>query len=139
MFSWLICESYDDKGNAIVYTYEKENSHGYDLSQANERNRTASTRSSNRYLKRINYGNRVSRLIEPDLTAAEWLFTVLFDYDEDYYENVALDPGSAGGPGGIVLYLRLLHRVNAGRSAQIRFLSTGRGLKSERIAGVIAC
>jgi hypothetical protein len=25
IFSWLICESYDDKGNAIVYEYERQN------------------------------------------------------------------------------------------------------------------
>jgi hypothetical protein len=26
IFSWLICESYDDKGNAIVYEYQREDS-----------------------------------------------------------------------------------------------------------------
>src|SRR5450759_5375381 len=30
IFSWLICESYDDKGNAIRYEYKKENSQGID-------------------------------------------------------------------------------------------------------------
>jgi RHS repeat-associated protein len=91
-FSWLICESYDDKGNAIVYEYETENSRGVDLAQVHERNRTNLSRSSNRYLKRIKYGNRVSRLIQPDLTSAEWLFELVFDYDEDHYETLALDP-----------------------------------------------
>ncbi len=28
VFSWLICESYDDKGNAILYTYAAENDDG---------------------------------------------------------------------------------------------------------------
>ena len=28
IFSWLICESYDDKGNVIVYQYKSENSDG---------------------------------------------------------------------------------------------------------------
>ena len=50
IFSWLICESYDDKGNAIVYEYVAENSENVDLSQINERNRL---RTANRYLKRI--------------------------------------------------------------------------------------
>ena len=36
IFSWLICESYDDKGNAIVYDYEEENSDGVDMSHAHE-------------------------------------------------------------------------------------------------------
>src|SRR5713226_1193328 len=39
IFSWLICESYDDKGNAILYEYKAEDSDGIDLSSsANERN-----------------------------------------------------------------------------------------------------
>ena len=62
VFSWLICESYDDKGNVLVYRYASENDENIDRSQANERNRE---RSANRYLKRIQYGNRVSRLTKP--------------------------------------------------------------------------
>lgn len=89
VFSWLICESYDDKGNAIVYEYAGENDGNVDQSQANECNRV---RTANRYLKRIKYGNRVSRLIQPDLSLASWMFEVVFDYDEDHYEEVALDP-----------------------------------------------
>ena len=88
IFSWLICESYDDKGNAIVYEYAAENDANIDRTQANERNRE---RTANRYLKRILYGNRVSRLIQPDLVAAEWLFELVFDYDEDHYERIAPD------------------------------------------------
>jgi RHS repeat-associated protein len=88
-FTWLICESYDDKGNAIVYEYAGENDENVDRSQVNERNRQ---RTANRYLKRINYGNKVSRLIEPDLTQTKWMFEVVFDYDEDHYEELDLDP-----------------------------------------------
>lgn len=89
VFSWLICESHDDKGNASVYEYAAENDDNVDRSQVNERNRV---RAANRYLKRIQYGNRVSRLIEPDLALAEWLFEVVFDYDENHYEELDLDP-----------------------------------------------
>ena len=39
IFSWQICESYDDKGNAIRYEYEPENSAKIDLTQVHERNR----------------------------------------------------------------------------------------------------
>lgn len=67
VFSWLICESYDDKGNAIVYEYKQEDSGGVDSMLAHERNRTDITRSANRHLKRIRYGNRVSQLVQPDL------------------------------------------------------------------------
>ena len=82
VFCWLICESYDDKGNAVVYGYKAENSDGVDTSQAHERNRTDRCRSAARYLKRIRYGNRVSRLVQQDLSCAEWLFEVVFDYGE---------------------------------------------------------
>jgi Salmonella virulence plasmid 65kDa B protein len=89
VFSWLICESYDDKGNAIVYEYAAENDDNVDRGQANERNRV---RTANRYLKRIKYGNQISRLIQPDLMQAAWMFEVVFDYDEDHYEVIAPDP-----------------------------------------------
>src|SRR2546427_9913949 len=68
IYSWLICESYDDKGNAIVYTYVPENDVNVDRTEANERNRS---RTANRYLKRIEYGNRASRLIQPDLSLTQ--------------------------------------------------------------------
>jgi hypothetical protein len=89
IFSWLICQSYDDKGNAIVYEYAAENAEKLDRGQANERNRV---RTANRYLKCIKYGNRVSRLIQPNLTLATWMFEVVFDYDEAHYEKLNLDP-----------------------------------------------
>ena len=93
IFSWLICESYDDKGNAILYEYAAEDSAGIDKSQVNEQNRQL-TPSANRYIKRIKYGNRESRLQQPDLSSLTWLFELVFDYDEKY---VALDtPDSSG-------------------------------------------
>src|SRR5436305_4341887 len=44
IFSWLICESYDDKGNAVLYEYVPEDGGGVDLTQAHERNRTNGSR-----------------------------------------------------------------------------------------------
>jgi RHS repeat-associated protein len=102
IFSWLICESYDDKGNAIVYEYAAENDKGVDLSQANERNRS---RIANRYIKRIWYGNRQpllldvnkpsfrkSHLEQTDFSSAGWMFEVVFDYfGEDHYMVLPLD------------------------------------------------
>jgi len=88
-FTWLICESYDDRGNAIVYKYAGEDDKNVDHTLVNERNRI---RTANRYPKRINYGNKVSRLIQPDLTQTKWMFEVVFDYDEGHYEELDLDP-----------------------------------------------
>src|SRR5262245_40620660 len=105
IFSWLICQSHDDKGNVIVYHYKAENSDNLDLSQANERNRTEDTRKANRYLKRIYYGNRNPYLPkleeatpwpEPPVPTAQngtpnWLFEVVFDYDDGHYAENAPD------------------------------------------------
>ena len=88
IFSWLICESHDDKGNAILYSYAAENAAGVDVTQASERNRDVSAA---RYLKRIRYGNRRSYLLDPDLANADWMFDVVFDYDEGHYEPLPLD------------------------------------------------
>ena len=82
VFSWLICESYDDTGNAIVYEYKAEDSEGLDPALTHERHRAPAGRTANRYLKRVRYGNRVSRLVESDLSRAEWLFEAVFDYGE---------------------------------------------------------
>jgi len=95
VFSWLICESYDDKGNAIVYEYVAENDHGVDLSRASEHRRL---RTANRYPKRIQYGNRrpllrdnhspgfrPSHVRQPDFENADWMFEVVFDYDDGHY------------------------------------------------------
>src|SRR5207302_11269666 len=90
IFSWLICRSHDDKGNAIVYEYAHEDSRGVDAAQANERNRTAETRSANRYLKRIKYGNTISRLL-PEFADTRWLFEVVLDYGENHVEAMPPD------------------------------------------------
>jgi len=88
IFSWLICESYDDKGNHILYDFKAEDSLGVDPAQAHERNRTDSSHSANRYLKRVQYGNKVSRLAPsapPDPVRSDWMFEVIFDYGEGHY------------------------------------------------------
>lgn len=92
IFTWLICESSDGKGNVISYQYKAEDSAGVDVTQAHERNRSALTRSAKRYLKHIFYGNRTPYF--PDLTQpasvalpADWCFQVVFDYGEHDRNN----------------------------------------------------
>ncbi len=92
VFRWLLSETFDDKGNAIRYEHVAEDAVGVDHAQAHEANRV---RIAERYLKRIRYGNRVSRLIDPDVNAGGWLFTVVFDYDEDHLLPIAPDPSVA--------------------------------------------
>ena len=92
VFSWLICESRDDKGNAILYKYEAEDSDGVDTRRACERNRTPESRGVNRYIKRVLYGNiesllngegyRPHFLSEDQRRNTRWMFEVVFDYGE---------------------------------------------------------
>ena len=89
VFSWLISESYDDKGNAMVYEYKQEDSQGIDESLLHEKNRTDKTRSSNRYIKRIKYGNKKPYYRDQkndELSdRKDWLFEVVFDYSDGHY------------------------------------------------------
>jgi hypothetical protein len=110
IFAWLICETRDDKGNAIVYDYKAEEGHGagLDLGQLHERNRgdrDDRRRAANRYLKRIRYGNRVPlldvgsgarprQLSAPEIESADWMFEVVFDYGE----HDANDPHPSDNP-----------------------------------------
>jgi RHS repeat-associated protein len=87
VFSWLICETHDDKGNVVVYQYKPEDSAGVDLSKVHERNRSDVSRSAQRYIKSVLYGNRTPYF--PNLSAAEavaqpsdWCFQLVFDYGE---------------------------------------------------------
>ena len=97
VFSWLICRSYDDIGNAIVYDYAAEDARGVDTARPSEQHRI---REANRYLKRIRYGNRVPVLLDPEsasfrpshlaphaLDGARWMFEGVFDYDEGHYRE----------------------------------------------------
>jgi len=82
VFRWLISETHDDRGNVVVYEYKQENSEAVPLSDVHERNRTLATRSAERHIKRIRYGNRVSRLVNPEAALNDWMFEVVFDYGE---------------------------------------------------------
>jgi RHS repeat-associated protein len=106
IFSWLICESRDDKGNGIRYLYKAEDGTATlrpgqvdPFLAAHQRNRgarNAPARTAQRYLHRILYGNRKPFLdaqgqrprrlsdlpAPPSDTAADWLFEVRFDYGE---------------------------------------------------------
>lgn len=106
IFSWLICESRDDKGNGIRYLYKEENGayqsrpgQADPFKQAHQLNRGDTfdpRRTAQRYLQRVLYGNikplldaqgqrsrRLSDLPNPPTdTGADRLFEVRFDYGE---------------------------------------------------------
>ncbi|MDV6297232.1 SpvB/TcaC N-terminal domain-containing protein [Rhodococcus aetherivorans] len=114
IFSWLICESRDDKGNGIRYLYKEEDgdfqpqpgqadpfkrTHQCNRGLASDPRRTAQ-----RYLQRVLYGNitplldaqgrrprNLSDLPNPPAdNATDWLFEARFDYGE-------LDEGNPTG------------------------------------------
>ena len=96
IFRWLICSSYDDKGNAIVYEYVRDDPRGVDRSLAHEANRRDAARETNRYLRRIKYGNLTPNrdnswnAIDP-ATLTSWMFEVLFDFEDVQYRELPLD------------------------------------------------
>jgi RHS repeat-associated protein len=94
VFSWLIAESFDAKGNMVVYRYKEEDAREVDTTAAHERNRTEQDRTANRYLKFVRYGNRVSRLVQPAPAPGGWLFELVFDYGE--HDQANPKPGDAG-------------------------------------------
>jgi RHS repeat-associated protein len=107
VFTWLLCETRDDKGNAVLYDYKPEDGAGVHLMYAHERNRGDRNdlrRTANRYLKRIRYGNRVPLLdnaghrprllTDAQIQNAGWMFDVVFDYGE--HDANAPQPDDAG-------------------------------------------
>lgn len=84
VFSWLLEETLDDRGNIARYTFKAEDGAGVSAARLNENSRfdvqEGSPRTfratAQRYLKRIEYGNL--RPFEP----SDWLFEMVFDYGE---------------------------------------------------------
>ena len=82
VFSWLIEENYDDKGNIILYEYKQENAENISAAQSQEKHRLENINGySNRYLKRIQYANTTA------YQKGDWLFEVVFDYGEHNFEQ----------------------------------------------------
>ncbi|MFZ3573375.1 SpvB/TcaC N-terminal domain-containing protein [Streptomyces sp. BH097] len=80
VFSWLICETFDDRGNAMLYRYKPEDAADTVSARPNEHNRS---RGAARHIKRILYANRTPRATDEDLTQrTDWMFEVVFDYGE---------------------------------------------------------
>ncbi len=133
IFNWLICETRDDKGNAILYEYKPEDGAGVDLSAVHERNRgdlDDLRRTANRYLKRVLYGNvttalnngqRPPFLEEIPNYNPKWMFETVFDYGEHNADPPKLNDNGKWGfrkdafstyrPGFEVRTTRLCQRV----------------------------
>ncbi|MFE7077104.1 SpvB/TcaC N-terminal domain-containing protein [Streptomyces sp. NPDC057620] len=134
VFSWLLCETRDDRGNGVLYRYKRENATGVDVTAPHEQGRgpaTARTRTANLYLKDVRYGNRVPLLDDAGhrpvdvptnaVRDADWMFQVVFDYGEhdaarprpdDHGDWLCRnDPFSSYRPGFEVRTYRLCQRI----------------------------
>ncbi|HEX8110983.1 MAG TPA: SpvB/TcaC N-terminal domain-containing protein [Kofleriaceae bacterium] len=91
VFSWLLEETRDDRGNAVRYTYKAEDGAGVAPTKTSEVRRFEQApgaprflATAQRYLQRIQYGNRAP-LGDHEPAPADpsaWLFEVVFDYGE---------------------------------------------------------
>jgi RHS repeat-associated protein len=108
IFSWLLSDMSDAKGNVAVFKYKSEDGSGVDLSKSHQANRgdmNDKRRSSNRYIKYIMYGNKIP-FLDPEgkrpiflasnlVDKAEWLFKVIFDYGEHGGDIPSPEPSNA--------------------------------------------
>jgi RHS repeat-associated protein len=111
IFKWLISESYDAKGNAIHYEYVAEDDRNVNLAAPGERNRT---RTANRYLKRVLYGNRKPMYRGSGaVTDPGWMFELVLDYGEEggSFWRVRADPFSSYRSGFEIRTYRLCRRA----------------------------
>ncbi|KAK6527602.1 hypothetical protein TWF694_004586 [Orbilia ellipsospora] len=95
VYTWLISDCRDWKGNGMSFTYKVENGQGVDVTLDHQQSRGLANdphRQVNRYIKSIKYGNTKpfldsngQRFIFPSealLNDAGYLFEVIFDYGE---------------------------------------------------------
>jgi RHS repeat-associated protein len=122
VFTWLLEESQDDRGNVVQYVYKAEDGALVDATKASERSRfdrktgaPVFTATAQQYLKRALYGNRT-----PGQT--DFLFELVFDYGDhasadtptptpDATWPVRIDPFSTYKAGFEVRTYRLCQRV----------------------------
>jgi RHS repeat-associated protein len=131
IYAWLQDEVYDSQGNAIVFTYKREDSTNVVLTQAHEMNRSDDARRAQLYLKTIKYGNIVpnrdlstwkafSALTLPQNNTT-WKYSIVLDYGEHSTNNPKLedtgdwtcrsDPSSRYHAGFEVRTYRLCRRI----------------------------
>ncbi|MGK7925813.1 MAG: SpvB/TcaC N-terminal domain-containing protein, partial [Spirulina sp.] len=78
VFQWFLEETFDAKGNYIIYQYKSENSEN--ISDAVYE--TSHKQTANQYIDRIKYGNDRPVSQDRDVEGVNWHFEVVFDYGE---------------------------------------------------------
>ncbi|HXA84463.1 MAG TPA: SpvB/TcaC N-terminal domain-containing protein [Candidatus Dormibacteraeota bacterium] len=107
VFRWHLSQVIDNHGNGTLYQYVADDGTGVDRTTAHEANRTDDVRKTQRYLKRIFYGNGTPYFPDWSATAdadvplpavpADWHFQVVFDYGDHAPNAPAPAPDRAWG------------------------------------------
>jgi len=84
VFEWLPSQTFDQRGNVILFRYKSEDSAGVYTDALHESHRSALARTAHRYLKSIRYGNTIPRTSPRFEDGTDWLFEVIFDYGEHH-------------------------------------------------------
>lgn len=79
IFSWLICKTFDEKGNITLFDYKEEDNQNLPANLSEFRRKK--NQQSQKYLKQISYGN------DTPFTESHFLFKVVFDYGEHDTNN----------------------------------------------------
>lgn len=88
IFSYLICRTWDDRGNVTEYEYKAEDGARVVTTSAHESNRRMPQRVANRYLKFIRYGGATpwfpnwAETGKQTPLPASWHFELVFDYGD---------------------------------------------------------
>lgn len=93
VYSWLLEQTFDDKGNILYYEYKSEDSIGVDRFASHQRNRHhGNDQYAQKYLKRVHYGNRLMRnkgntqihFANTPIPIEDWnfMFQLVLDYGE---------------------------------------------------------
>ncbi|NCU35448.1 toxin [Candidatus Falkowbacteria bacterium] len=94
IFQWLIQRTFDNKGNVIFYHYKQEDASAVQ-NEIFEKNRLIGSQAfTNKYLKRVFYGNADSYADGDDLWAMDWHFQLVADYGE--HDATAPGPDDQG-------------------------------------------
>ncbi|KAI5460964.1 65kDa B protein-domain-containing protein [Mariannaea sp. PMI_226] len=98
IFSWLLSRSYDMNGNAIEYTYKREDAKGIvgtdGILPPWEANRPKEDSCRQKYIKRIRYGNKTSSRNMVSWQASNWPQDWMFELVFDYGEHSQISPGT---------------------------------------------
>lgn len=86
---WQLDAQFDNIGNAILYEYKPEDDEGIDKTAIYERHRLGTLHLSQKYLKRIRYGNTLPEMPDvPTLLGQHWAFEVIFDFGEHHTDGI---------------------------------------------------